>query len=203
MRHDDPLACFGINIFCGKDALTFGFCLFELTQKNVCIGRVKVKTGIFFLGLTEHIPIFQRNRCIWIIKRHLHHMIHAQNIHRQTLKTIGQLARHRVAIMPAHLLEIGELADLHAITPNFPTKAPSAQSRTFPVVLHKANVMHRHINPNGLKATKIEILQIGRAWFDQHLILVIMLQAVRVLPIPAIGGAARGLHISCRPRPRA
>ena len=101
--------------------------------------------------------------------------------------------------MAADLLEIGELADFHTIAPDFPAQAPGAQCRAFPVVLDKADVMHRHIDADRLKAAQIQLLQVRRAGFDQHLILVVMLQPVGVFTIAAIGRAARRLHIGRGP----
>ena len=99
--------------------------------------------------------------------------------------------------MPADLLKIGELADFHTITPDFPAKPPRAKRRAFPIVLHKSDVMHLHIDANCLKRAKIKRLKVGWARFDHDLILIVMLQAVRVLAVAPIRGAARGLHI-CR-----
>ncbi len=130
-------------------------------------------------------------------------MINAEDVHRQSFQPIGQFAGHRVTVVPTYLLEIGELRHFHAITPDFPTQTPCAQCRAFPVIFDKTDVVQGHINADGLKGAKIEILQIWRAGFDQNLVLVVMLQPVRVLAIAPIRGAARGLHIGRGPRLRA
>ena len=126
-------------------------------------------------------------------------MIHAQDIHGQTLQTIGQLARNWVAVVATDLLEICELRHFHTVTPHFPAQSPSPQSRAFPIVFDKADVMQGHINANGFETAQIELLQIRRAGFDEHLILVIMLQAVWIFSIAAIGWTARWLHIGRSP----
>ena len=105
--------------------------------------------------------------------------------------------------MATDLLEIGELRHFHSVTPHFPAQAPSPQGRAFPIVFDKADVMEGHINANGFEAAQIELLQVRRAGFDEHLILVIVLQAVWIFPITAIGRTARWLHISSSPRFRA
>ncbi len=130
-------------------------------------------------------------------------MVDTQHIHRQPFESIGQLARDRLAVVAADLLEIGELAHLHAVAPDFPAQPPGPERRAFPVVLDKADVVQLHVDADGFERTEIERLQVGRARFDQNLILVIMLQAVRVFAIAAIGGAARGLHIGRGPGLRA
>jgi len=50
--------------------------------------------------------------------------------------------------MPADLLEIGELADLHTVAPDLPAKPPGTKRWAFPVILDKANVMQRHVDAN-------------------------------------------------------
>src|SRR3546814_10634541 len=40
-------------------------------------------------------------------------IVHTLDIHREAFEPVGQLARHRLAIKPAHLLEIGKLRHLH------------------------------------------------------------------------------------------
>src|SRR3546814_9804885 len=94
------------------------------------------------------------------------------------LKSVGQCARYRLAIEAAHLLEIGELRHFHAVAPDFPAKTPGAKRRRFPVIFGKANVVEQRINPDFRKAAEIQFLQIGRGWLHDHLILVIMLQAI-------------------------
>ena len=155
---------------------------------------------VFFLGLHEDIAIGQRDGCGRVVERHVHDVIDAQDIHCQTLKAVSELARNRAAIMAADLLEIGELRHFHAVTPNLPAQPPSAEGRGFPVVLDKADVMQRGVDADGFQRAKVEVLQIGRRGFDDHLILIIMLQAVGVFAIAAIGWAARGLHIGRSPR---
>ena len=101
--------------------------------------------------------------------------------------------------MTSDLLEISELRYFHTVTPHFPAQAPSPQGRAFPIILYKADVMQGHIDANGFETAQIELLQIRRAGFDEHLILVIMLQAVWIFPITPISRTARWLHIGSRP----
>ena len=101
--------------------------------------------------------------------------------------------------MAANLLKIGELADFHAVAPDFPAEAPCAQSRAFPVILDKADVVQRRVKADGNERAQIQLLQVGRRGFDDDLILIVVLQPVGVLAIAAIGRAARGLHIGGGP----
>ena len=68
-------------------------------------------------------------------------MVHPQHIHREAFQPVGQLARHGVAVVAADLLEIGELADLHAVAPDLPAQTPGTQRRAFPIILDKADVV--------------------------------------------------------------
>ena len=199
MGHDDALAAVRIERVERQQALALGLGLCKVSEQLFRIGAVKVVAAVFFLGLAEDIAVFQRNGAVGIVEGHVHDMIDAQHIHRQTLQPIGQLTRDRAAVMPTDLLEIGELADFHAVAPDFPAKTPGAQGGAFPVVLDKADVMQRGIDADGVQAAQIQILQIGRRGFDQHLILVIVLQAVGVFPITPVGRPARGLDVGRGP----
>ena len=200
VRHHDALAGLGVGGRLRQDRLAFGLGLFEMPQQDFGIGHVKIPPAVFLLGLAEHIAIGQRNRRLRVIIGHVHHMVGAQHIHRQPLKPVGQLARDRGAIKPANLLEIGELAHFHTVTPDLPAQTPGAQCGRFPIILDKADIMHAHVDADGFETAKIEILQIGRAGFDQDLKLIVMLQPVGVFAIAPIGRAARGLHIGRGPR---
>ena len=57
-------------------------------------------------------------------------------------KNFGHLVEPRRAFDARDLLEIGELADFHAVAPAFPAQPPGAEGRTFPIVLDKADVVH-------------------------------------------------------------
>ncbi|MPN55806.1 hypothetical protein SDC9_203490 [bioreactor metagenome] len=67
--------------------------------------------------------------------------VHFLNKHGQTLNTIGNFRTNRFAINTAALLKIGELRNFHAIQPDFPAQSPSTQSRAFPVIFHKTDIV--------------------------------------------------------------
>src|SRR5450756_2770015 len=60
---------------------------------------------------------------------------------RDTLEAVRYLGRHRPAVKPSGLLEIGELRYLHAVEPDFPPEAPGPEGGRFPVVLHEPYVV--------------------------------------------------------------
>ena len=124
------------------------------------------------------------------------------HIHRQPFETVGQLGRDRVAFDAADLLEIGELADFHAVEPDLPAEPPGAQGRAFPIVLDKADVVARRVDAERREAAEIQILAVGRRRLQDDLELVIMLQPVRVLAVAPVGRPARRLDIGGAPRLR-
>ncbi len=54
--------------------------------------------------------------------------------------------------------------------------------------------------PSARNDAEIQIEDLQRRGFDDHLELVVVLQAERVVAVAAIGGTARGLHVRRRPR---
>src|SRR3546814_7918993 len=79
------------------------------------------------------------------------------HIHGEAFEAVGQLGRDRVAVEAADLLEIRELADLHAVAPDLPAEAPGAERRPFPVVFDEADVVPHRIAADGLdrKSTRL------------------------------------------------
>ncbi len=93
------------------------------------------------------------------------------------------------------LLEIGELADLHAVAPALPAETPGAQRRAFPVVLDEADVVQLGVEADLGERLQVELLDVVGRRLQDHLELVIVLQPVGVLAVAAVAWAARGLHI--------
>ena len=116
-------------------------------------------------------------------------------VHAQALETVGDLAQHRAAFQATGLLEVGELGHFHAIEPDFPAQAPRAQRRRFPVVLDEAQVVHQRVDAQCLQRIQVQLLDVVRRRLHRHLVLVVALQAVRVLTVTAIGRAPRRLHV--------
>src|SRR3546814_6226650 len=92
-----------------------------------------------------------------------------------------------------------DLRHFHAVAPDFPAKTPSAKRWRFPVIFDKADVVEQRINPDFRKAAEIQLLQVRRGWLHDHLILVIMLQAIGIFAIASIGRAAAWLDIGAVP----
>jgi hypothetical protein len=121
-------------------------------------------------------------------------------VHRDALDAVGELARDRLAVDAADLLEVGELRDLQAVDPHLPAEAPRAEGGGLPVVLDEAHVVIERLGAERAQRVQVEVLDVERARLQDHLELVELLHAVRVLAVAAVGGAARGLHERDVPR---
>src|SRR5450756_2783965 len=101
---------------------------------------------------------------------------------RDTLEAVRYLGRHRPAVKPSGLLEIGELRYLHAVEPDFPPEAPGPEGGRFPVVLHEPYVVFARVYPEPVKTVKVEADDIGRRGLRYHLELEVAPDPVGVLP---------------------
>jgi hypothetical protein len=153
--------------------------------------------------LQEDVAIGDAFVVIAAIEVEVEDAVDALHIHREPFEPIGEFAGHRRAFESRNLLEIGELGDLHAVAPALPAEPPGAERRTFPVVLDEPDVMQRGIDSDRRKRLQIEILNVGGRGLQDHLVLIIVLQPVRVLAVAPVLGTARGLHIGGVPRVRA
>ena len=163
------------------------------------VGSFEIIGAELLLVLQEHVAIGNAG----IVVGQIVNALDALDIHGKPFEAVGQLARHRRAIMAGHLLEIGELADFHAVAPHFPAQAPGAQRGAFPVILHKAHIMLGAVDADGVQTAEIEANEVSGAGLQDHLELVIMLQPIGVFAITTIRRPAAGLHITGVPVIRA
>src|SRR6266404_970959 len=171
----------------------------EMSDKTTGVGEFEIVGREFPLGPLEDLTVGDAAGAGDAIVVEVEDALDTLDKHRQPLEPVGQLCRNRVAIDPADLLEIGELADLHTVEPNLPAETPGAQSRAFPIVLHKADVVQRWIDPDGRKTREVELLAVCRRRLEDYLELIEMLQPVRVFAITAIGRPARRLDVGGTP----
>src|SRR5579862_6498011 len=83
----------------------------------------------------------------------------ALDVHGEPLETVGDLAHHRPAVEPTHLLKVGELRDLHAVEPHFPAEPPRAEGGRLPVVLDEAYVVRQRIEAERRQRPQVELLE--------------------------------------------
>ncbi len=69
-----------------------------------------------------------------------------------------------------------------------------------PIVLDEADVVLERIDADRREAPEIEILEVGRARLEDHLILAILAQPVGVFAIAPVGRPPRRLNIGRAPR---
>src|SRR6185437_3669822 len=155
----------------------FGLGVGEMPEQLFRVGALEVEGRELALGTQEDIAIAHPGAVV--VERV--DALDTLDIHGQALKPVGQLGRDRVALDAADLLEIGELADLHAVEPDLPAEAPGAQGRAFPIVLDKGDVVARRVDADRLEAVEIERLAVGRSRLQDYLELLIVLEPVRVL----------------------
>src|SRR5215469_12147416 len=172
----------------------------EMRSKKLSICKLEIVGREFHLRSLENLPIRDQGRSRSPVVVEIEDAFEPLDEHRQPFEAIGQLGRNRVTVDAADLLEIGELADLHAVEPDLPTQPPGTQCRTLPIVFDKADIVQGSIDPDRVQASEIERLAVRRRGLQDHLELVEMLQSIGVLPIAAVGRSAGGLNVGCAPR---
>ena len=188
----------GQRQFGGHQTVGFAFVEVEQFQQFFDVGVFEVVGRLLDLVLMEHIAVGHLAEGAIGVHQVIDR-IDALQIHGQAFQTIGNLARHRIALDATDLLEIGELGHFHAVQPDFPAQAPGAQGGRFPVVLDKTHVMHAGIDADMIQGVEIQLLHVCRIGLENHLELVVMLQAVRVLAITTVTRSTAGLHIGGMP----
>ncbi len=202
----ERMAAFEHIVVCGKrqargqHAIAFSLVAVEFAEKHIGVGHFEVVRGELALVFQENVAVREVEAVGASAPHDIVDGIHALHVHGQTLQAIGDFRGNRVALKTAHLLEIGELGDLHTVDPDFPTEAPRTKRRAFPVVLDETNVMLSHRDANGFEAAQVEVLDIVGRRLHQHLELIIVLHTIRIFAITAIGGTAARLYIACAPR---
>ena len=135
----------------------------EMLEQHGRVGDFEIVPGIFLLGLQEHVAIGDLVGALAAVEVEVVDVLDALHIHGEAFEPIGQLARDRRALEARDLLEVGELADLHAVAPALPAEAPGAERRALPVVLDEADVVQRGSMPMAASEREVELLQVRRA----------------------------------------
>ena len=192
-------------VVCGQRQLALqagmalGLVVVKLLTHHLDVGDLKVVSAKLALVLQEHVAIGHGRAVGQVAPHQIVDRVDALGVHGDTLQAIGNLDGHGVDLDTAHLLEVRKLRDLHAVEPDLPAKAPGAQGRALPVVLDKTDVMVVGVQANGSKRPQVKLLSINRRGLNEHLELIVVLHAVRVLAVAAVGGTAAGLRIAGAP----
>jgi hypothetical protein len=97
------------------------------------------------------------------------------------------------------LLEVGVLADFHAVAPHLPAETPGADGGVFPIILDEADVVQRKVDANRRQRLQIERLHVAGVGFQDHLVLMKLAQAIGIVAMAAIGRPAGGLDVGGPP----
>ena len=168
----------------------------EVPQQHGSVSVLEVVGRLFDFVLVEHVAV--RDAAQRPVRPHdVENAFDALQVHGEALESVGDFAGDRLAVETAHLLEVGELRDFHAVQPHLPTESPGAERGRLPVVLDEADVVHQRVEAERAQRAQIQIEDGQRRWLDDHLELVVVLQAKRVVAVAPVGGTARRLHV-CR-----
>jgi len=126
-------------------------------------------------------------------------VVHVLQRHREALQPVGQLDRDRRQVDAAGLLEIGELRDLLPVEQHLPADAPRAERGRLPVVFLEPDVVRAQVDAAGFEALEVELLHFVGRRLENHLELVVLEQAVRVLAETPVGRPPRRLHVGDAP----
>jgi len=94
------------------------------------------------------------------------------------------------------------LRDLQTVEHDLPSDPPGAERRRLPVVLFEPDVVLPRVDAACLKAVEVDLLHVIRRRLQDDLKLVVLEQAVRVLPKPAVVRPPGRLHVRHAPRLR-
>ena len=188
------------GVFFGEQAFGLRFVVVELAQQPVGIAVFEVVGGLFDFVLVVHVAVGDGVAVERFCPNEVIDVFHALQIHRQAFDAVGDFAEYGGAVDAADLLEVGELGHFHAVEPDFPAQAPCAEGGVFPVVFDEADVVDFGVDAQFAQGVEIEVLDIGGSGFEGDLELVIVLQAVGVVAVAAVFGAAAGLDVGGKPR---
>jgi hypothetical protein len=178
----------------GDEPLGLFFPVVEVPAQGLDVGLLEVVARELAFVLQVDLPVGHAGRPEDVVDAVL-----LLRVHRQPLEAVRDLDGNRVQVDAAHLLEVGELRDLHAVEPDLPAEPPGAERGALPVVLDETDVVPFRVDADGLQRGEVRLLDVGGRRLDQDLVLVIMLESVRVLAVAAVGGPAGRLDVGRGP----
>ena len=179
--------------------MALGLVVVKLLTHHLDVGDLKVVGTELALVLEEHVAIGHGRAVGQVAPHQVVDRVDALGVHGDAFQAIGDLDRNGVDLDTAHLLEVRKLRDFHAVEPDLPAKAPGAERRALPVVLDKADVMVVGVQTDSGKRPQVKLLGVDRRGLDEHLELIVVLHAVGVLAVAAVGGTAARLRIAGAP----
>ena len=182
-----------------ETAVALALVVIELLAHHLDVGDLEVVGAELTLVLEENLAVGHGRAVGQVAPDEVVDGVDALGIHGDALEAVGDLDGNGVHLDATDLLEVRELRHFHAVHPHFPTKPPGTERRALPVVLNKADVMVVGVQANGGKRPQVKLLGVDRRGLDEHLELIVVLHAVGVLAVAAVGGTAAGLRIAGAP----
>ena len=183
-------------------AQRLGLVLAEVPVQHLGVGDLEVVAAELALVLLVHVAVGDDVlRAVLVPARpdEVVDAVHALQVHGEALEAVGDLDGDGVEVEAAELLEVRELGGLHAVDPDLPALAPGAERGALPVVLDEAHVVLGEVDAEGLERAQVHVLDVGRRRLDDHLVLVVVAEAVGVLAVAAVGGAHGRLDVGGAP----
>src|SRR5690606_28041785 len=110
-------------------ALALGLVGLEEAEERLGIGGLEGVGGHLHLVGAEDLAVADARRVL-----DLEDVLLVLQVHGDALETVGELHAHRRELDAARLLEVGELGDLHPVTPHLPAEPPGPEGGRLPVV---------------------------------------------------------------------
>ena len=186
-------------------ALGLALVLAEVAVQHVGVGDLEAVAAELALVLPVDVAVGDGHRLAVFVPLRPHQVVdavHALQVHGQALQTVGELDGDGVEVEAAQLLEVGELGGLHAVDPDLPALPPGAQRGALPVVLDEAHVVLGQVDAQRHERLQVDVLDVGRRRLDDHLVLVVVAEAVRVLAVAPVGGPHGRLDVGGAPGAR-
>ncbi len=183
-------------------AQRLGLVLAEVAVEHLGVGHLEVVAAELALVLLVHVAVRDHVLLTGLVPARpdeVVHAVHALQVHGEPLEAVGDLDGDGVEVEAAQLLEVRELGGLHTVHPDLPALAPGAQRGALPVVLDEAHVVFGEHDAEGLERAQVDVLDVRRRRLDDHLVLVVVAEPVRVLAVAPVGGAHARLHVGRAP----
>src|SRR5579864_1321317 len=158
------------------------------------VGREHVLRLLYFVS-QPHLAVGHTGRPQQVVD-----VVHTLERHRETLEAVRQLHRNGRQVPAAGLLEVGELRDLEAVVEDLPPDPPCAEGRRLPVVLFESDVVRAQVDPAGLEALQVEVLNVVRGGLQEDLELMVLEEAIGIFTEAAIRRPPGRLDIGHVPR---
>src|SRR2546422_7397574 len=177
------------------EAAALALVLVEEAQEPVGIARVEAVLALLPLVLPEGVAVGEPAAVRVRAEDEVVDVVDALQVHGDALEPVGELRGHRPALESPGLLEVGELRHFHPVAPDFPAEPPGPQRGRLPVVFDEAQIVVVGSDADRAQRAQVLLLDVLGAGLEDHLVLVVLVEAVWILAEAAVRGPARGLDV--------